>query len=135
MALSTLVQIDVHVLHIVIFCCCNCSFFLTEEKFSGVDIMHYIFCCCGLLQLAFTRVNGYFVQVWFLGENANYAAAEYAWDTSLSPAAGLLMLDSDKMVAAANSRNPTLAGALTRLQRCAFSGSWEVNFLATGCSL
>ncbi|CAL8169087.1 unnamed protein product [Prunus armeniaca] len=26
----------------------------------------------------------------------------------------------------ADSRNPTLAGALTRLQRCAFSGSWEV---------
>ncbi|KAK2403638.1 NAC (No Apical Meristem) domain transcriptional regulator superfamily protein [Trifolium repens] len=24
-----------------------------------------------------------------------------------------------------SSRNPTLAGALTRLQRCAFSGSWE----------
>lgn len=37
-----------------------------------------------------------------------------------------MMLDADKMVAAASSRNPTLAGALTRLQRCAFSGSWEV---------
>ncbi|CAM6094529.1 unnamed protein product [Calypogeia fissa] len=68
--------------------------------------------------------------VWFLGENANYAASEYAWDTSTPPAAGLLMLDSDKMVAAANSRNPTLAGALTRLQRCAFSGSWEVRIVA-----
>ena len=37
-----------------------------------------------------------------------------------------MMLDADKMVAAAGSRNPTLAGALTRLQRSAFSGSWEV---------
>jgi len=37
-----------------------------------------------------------------------------------------MMLDADKMVAAASSRNPTLAGALTRLQRCAFNGSWEV---------
>jgi hypothetical protein len=37
-----------------------------------------------------------------------------------------MMLDADKMVAAASSRNPTLASALTRLQRCAFSGSWEV---------
>lgn len=40
-----------------------------------------------------------------------------------------MMLDADKMVAAASSRNPTLAGALTRLQRCAFSGSWEVCIL------
>ena len=39
-----------------------------------------------------------------------------------------MMLDADKMVAAASSRNPTLAGALTRLQRCAFSGSWEVYY-------
>ncbi|KAG6554798.1 hypothetical protein Mapa_003818 [Marchantia paleacea] len=68
--------------------------------------------------------------VWFLGENANYAAAEYAWESNTPPGAGLLMLDSDKMVAAANSRNPTLAGALTRLQRCAFSGSWEVRLVA-----
>ncbi|KAI3922897.1 hypothetical protein MKW98_007028 [Papaver atlanticum] len=42
--------------------------------------------------------------VWFLGENANYAASD--------------------------SRNPTLAGALTRLQRCAFSGVWEVRIIA-----
>lgn len=37
-----------------------------------------------------------------------------------------MMLDGEKMVAAASSRNPTLAGAVTRLQRCAISGSWEV---------
>ncbi|KAM2028628.1 hypothetical protein TB2_039949 [Malus domestica] len=34
------------------------------------------------------------------------------------------------MVVAASSRNPTLAGALTRLQRCAFSGCWEVRIIA-----
>uniref|UniRef100_A0A0D9VSA1 SH3 domain-containing protein n=1 Tax=Leersia perrieri TaxID=77586 RepID=A0A0D9VSA1_9ORYZ len=49
--------------------------------------------------------------VWFLGENANYAASEYAWESATPPA---------------SSRNPTLASALTRLQRCAFSGSWEI---------
>lgn len=65
-------------------------------------------------------------QVWFLGENANYAASEYAWESATPPGTALMMLDADKMVAAASSRNPTLAGALTRLQRCAFSGSWEV---------
>ena len=65
-------------------------------------------------------------QVWFLGENANYAASEYAWESATPPGTALMMLDADKMVAAASSRNPTLASALTRLQRCAFSGSWEV---------
>ncbi|GJN08353.1 hypothetical protein PR202_ga26264 [Eleusine coracana subsp. coracana] len=64
--------------------------------------------------------------VWFLGENANYAASEYAWESATPPGTALMMLDADKMVAAASSRNPTLASALTRLQRCAFSGSWEV---------
>ncbi|GKV00397.1 hypothetical protein SLEP1_g13090 [Rubroshorea leprosula] len=68
--------------------------------------------------------------VWFLGENANYAASEYAWESATPPGTALMMLDADKMVAAASSRNPTLAGALTRLQRCAFSGSWEVRILA-----
>ncbi|XP_006651241.1 uncharacterized protein LOC102704044 [Oryza brachyantha] len=64
--------------------------------------------------------------VWFLGENANYAASEYAWESATPPGTALMMLDADKMVAAASSRNPTLASALTRLQRCAFSGSWEI---------
>ncbi|KAJ8769155.1 hypothetical protein K2173_000930 [Erythroxylum novogranatense] len=68
--------------------------------------------------------------VWFLGENANYAANEYAWESSTPPGTALMLLDPDKMVAAANSRNPTLASALTRLQRCAFSGSWEVRIVA-----
>ncbi|KAF3503384.1 hypothetical protein F2Q69_00043284 [Brassica cretica] len=68
--------------------------------------------------------------VWFLGENANYAASEYAWESATPPGTALMMLDADKMVAAASSRNPTLAGALTRLQRCAFSGSWELNLTA-----
>lgn len=68
-------------------------------------------------------------QVWFLGENANYAAGEYAWESATSPSTALMMLDGDKMVAAASSRNPTLAGAITRLQRCAISGSWEVDKL------
>ncbi|PQQ12555.1 uncharacterized protein Pyn_00859 [Prunus yedoensis var. nudiflora] len=51
--------------------------------------------------------------VWFLGENANYAASEYAWESATPPGTALMMLDTDKMVAAASSRNPTLAGALT----------------------
>ncbi|KAH0674821.1 hypothetical protein KY284_025908 [Solanum tuberosum] len=69
--------------------------------------------------------------VWFLGENANYAASEYAWESATPPGTALMMLDADKMVAAASSRNPTLAGALTRLQRCAFNGSWEVRIIAS----
>lgn len=68
--------------------------------------------------------------VWFLGENANYAASEYAWESATPPGTALMMLDADKMVAAAGSRNPTLAGALTRLQRSAFSGSWEIRLIA-----
>ncbi|GAB2276206.1 hypothetical protein Dimus_010941 [Dionaea muscipula] len=68
--------------------------------------------------------------VWFLGENANYAASEYAWESATPPGTALMMLDADKMVAAASSRNPTLATALTRLQRCAFNGSWEVRIIA-----
>ncbi|CAK9319314.1 unnamed protein product [Citrullus colocynthis] len=68
--------------------------------------------------------------VWFLGENANYAASEYAWESATPPGTALMMLDADKMVAAAGSRNPTLAGALTRLQRSAFSGSWEIRLVA-----
>ncbi|GJU93816.1 SH3 domain-containing protein [Tanacetum coccineum] len=68
--------------------------------------------------------------VWFLGENANYAASEYAWESATPPGTALMMLDADKMVAAASSRNPTLANALTRLQRCAFIGSWEVRIVA-----
>lgn len=72
------------------------------------------------------------MQVWFLGENANYAASEYAWESATPPGTALMMLDADKMVAAASSRNPTLAGALTRLQRCAFNGSWEVYALEFG---
>ncbi|XP_057540987.1 uncharacterized protein LOC130818794 isoform X2 [Amaranthus tricolor] len=68
--------------------------------------------------------------VWFLGENANYAASEYAWESATPPGTALMMLDADKMVAAASSRNPTLASALTRLQRCAFNGSWEIRIVA-----
>ncbi|KAK4373116.1 hypothetical protein RND71_008500 [Anisodus tanguticus] len=68
--------------------------------------------------------------VWFLGENANYAASEYAWESATPPGTALMMLDADKMVAAASSRNPTLSGALTRLQRCAFNGSWEVRIIS-----
>ncbi|KAF1872772.1 hypothetical protein Lal_00016609 [Lupinus albus] len=68
--------------------------------------------------------------VWFLGENANYAASEYAWESATPPGTALMMLDADKMVAAASSRNPTLAGALTRLQRCALGGSWEIRITA-----
>jgi hypothetical protein len=74
-------------------------------------------------------------QVWFLGENANYAASEYAWESATPPGTALMMLDADKMVAAASSRNPTLASALTRLQGCAFSGSWEVGPFANDISL
>lgn len=69
--------------------------------------------------------------VWFLGENANYAASEYAWESATPPGTALMMLDTDKMVAAASSRNPTLVSALARLQRCAFNGSWEVRIIAS----
>ncbi|GAB4833065.1 hypothetical protein Ancab_007124 [Ancistrocladus abbreviatus] len=41
-----------------------------------------------------------------------------------------MMLDADKMMAAASSRNPTLASALTSIQRRASSGSWEVRMVA-----
>ncbi|KAK9055297.1 hypothetical protein SSX86_026379 [Deinandra increscens subsp. villosa] len=68
--------------------------------------------------------------VWFLGENANYAASEYAWESATPPGTALMMLDADKMVPAASSRNRTLVSALTRLQRCTFSGSWEVRITA-----
>lgn len=72
--------------------------------------------------------------MWFLGENANYAAGEYAWESATSPSTALMMLDGDKMVAAASSRNPTLAGAITRLERCAISGSWEVDSVQFLCT-
>ncbi|KAI5405567.1 putative mediator of RNA polymerase II transcription subunit 37c, variant 2, partial [Lathyrus oleraceus] len=45
------------------------------------------------------------------------------------PGTALMMLDAGKMVAAVSSRNPTLVGALTRLQRCAFSRSWEIQII------
>ncbi|XP_059636688.1 uncharacterized protein LOC132278807 [Cornus florida] len=64
--------------------------------------------------------------VMFLGENVNYAASEYAWESTTPPGTALMMLEADKLVAAAISRNPTLAGALTQPQGCAFSGTWEV---------
>ncbi|KAI4311803.1 hypothetical protein MLD38_036669 [Melastoma candidum] len=47
--------------------------------------------------------------VWFLGENANYAASEHAWESATPPGTAVMMLDADKMVAAASSRNPTPA--------------------------
>jgi len=87
---------------------------------------HYDFPFCGCKSPSLFLTNGN-DQVWFLGENANYAAGEYAWESATSPSTALMMLDGDKMVAAASSRNPTLAGAITRLQRCAISGSWEVD--------
>ncbi|CAI9287536.1 unnamed protein product [Lactuca saligna] len=46
-------------------------------------------------------------------------------ESRIPPGTTLMMLDADKMVAVASSRNPTLANALTRLQRCALIGSWE----------
>ncbi|RVW62883.1 ABC transporter G family member 24 [Vitis vinifera] len=48
------------------------------------------------------------------------------WKSATPPGTALMMLDANKMVATASSRNPTLASAMTRLQKCAFSGSWEV---------
>ncbi|KAK7301583.1 hypothetical protein RJT34_12450 [Clitoria ternatea] len=48
---------------------------------------------------------------------AHYAAFEYAWESATPPGTALMLLDTDKMVAVVSSRNPTLAGALTRLQR------------------
>ncbi|KAL3622785.1 hypothetical protein CASFOL_033393 [Castilleja foliolosa] len=48
----------------------------------------------------------------------NYAASEYAWESATPPGTALMMLDADKMVAAASSRNPTLAGAPVAAGRC-----------------
>lgn len=96
---------------------------------SGCLVTAHLENYLGLLSVSFILVLicvVLYLQVWFLGENANYAASEYAWESATPPGTALMMLDADKMVAAASSRNPTLAGALTRLQRCAFSGSWEV---------
>ncbi|CAA0842172.1 SH3 domain-containing protein [Striga hermonthica] len=47
-------------------------------------------------------------KVWFLGENANYAASDYVWESVTRPGTALMILDTDKMVLAASSRNPTL---------------------------
>lgn len=90
-----------------------------EAPINEHGFLFFVHICLALL----TVLND---QVWFLGENANYAAGEYAWESATSPSTALMMLDGDKMVAAASSRNPTLVGAITRLQRCAISGSWEV---------
>lgn len=110
---------------------CSGRFDENEMKFPSFGGISY--CSPGKLSRSSIFVSFILVlicvillQVWFLGENANYAASEYAWESATPPGTALMMLDADKMVAAASSRNPTLAGALTRLQRCAFSGSWEV---------
>eukprot|EP00271_Cylindrocystis_brebissonii_P002242 TRINITY_DN12688_c0_g1_i1.p1 TRINITY_DN12688_c0_g1~~TRINITY_DN12688_c0_g1_i1.p1 ORF type:complete len:1176 (+),score=259.12 TRINITY_DN12688_c0_g1_i1:411-3938(+) len=68
--------------------------------------------------------------IWFLGENANYAASEYAWESATPPEAALMLLDAERMVAASGIRNPTLAAAIGRLQRCAAVGSWEERVVA-----
>jgi hypothetical protein len=69
--------------------------------------------------------------VWFLGENANYAASEYAWEPQSAAGQMLMMMEGEKMVMAAGVRNPILAAALSRLQRCAVASSWEVRVLVT----
>jgi hypothetical protein len=69
--------------------------------------------------------------VWFLGENANYAASEYAWEPQSAAGQMLMMMEGEKMVMAAGVRNPILAAALSRLQRCAVASSWEVSVLVT----
>ena len=46
----------------------------------------------------------------------NYAASEYAWESATPSGTALMMLDTNKMVVAASSHNPTLASALTRFQ-------------------
>eukprot|EP00850_Spirogloea_muscicola_P010313 SM000060S19645 [mRNA] locus=s60:313681:321369:+ [translate_table: standard] len=68
--------------------------------------------------------------VYFLGENANYAAAEYAWESATPPTAALMMLEGEKMITASGVRNPTLAQAVARLQRTAMHTAWEVRVLA-----
>eukprot|EP00850_Spirogloea_muscicola_P007938 SM000041S15497 [mRNA] locus=s41:434327:443553:- [translate_table: standard] len=68
--------------------------------------------------------------VYFLGENANYAAAEYAWESATPPTAALMMLEGEKMITASAVRNPTLAQAVARLQRTTMHTAWEVRVLA-----
>ncbi|GBG71889.1 hypothetical protein CBR_g10825 [Chara braunii] len=70
--------------------------------------------------------------VWFLGDNANFAAGEYAWEPPDSAALGLLrMMEGSAMLSAAAGRNATLALSIARLQRTVFCGSWEVRIVAT----
>lgn len=69
---------------------------------------------------------------WWLGENANFGANEFAWSPRLPPPdmiEGLTTaegMSQDQLALAAVSSNPVLSMILTHLQRTMLAGSWEV---------
>jgi hypothetical protein len=73
---------------------------------------------------------------WWLGENINFAANEFAWQQRLPPGALVSALmkadttEAGQLAAAAAAANPLLAMALARLQRALLGGCWEVRMAA-----
>lgn len=73
---------------------------------------------------------------WWLGENANFGAGEYAWSPRpLTPELVQQLAAADgcsqaQMAAAAVAMNPVLALLIARLQRVMVTGLWEVRLAA-----
>lgn len=73
---------------------------------------------------------------WWLGENANFGAGEYAWTPRpLTPELVQQLAAADgcsqaQMAAAAVSMNPVLSLLIARLQRVMVTGLWEVRIAA-----
>lgn len=73
---------------------------------------------------------------WWLGENANFGAGEYAWQPRpLSPHLIAQLEEADgcsqqQLAAAAVEANPMLALLIARLQRVMMTGLWEVRIAA-----
>lgn len=77
---------------------------------------------------------------WWLGENGNFGAGEYAWmprPLTAELVAQLAAADScsqAQMAAAAVAMNPVLALIIARLQRVMVTGLWEVRLAAAQVS-
>lgn len=73
---------------------------------------------------------------WWLGENANFGAGEYAWaPRPLTPELVQQLEAADgcsqaQMAAAAVAMNPVLSVLIARLQRVMVTGLWEVRVAA-----
>lgn len=93
-------------------------------------------CCCLIAAASLLLSLPYSSAVWWLGENANFGAGEYAWQPAPLPPALLMALqDADsasqeRLVEAAATMNPVMAMLLARLQRLLVSGSWEIRVAA-----